>query len=137
VIDLKSLAAALSLRTAWEPPATPTGGVPESERPWHVLIPAKHGHIYVHGENTLGAFTDAPNVAAILRTLPGVAPHKRGDREYSFLFPPDYLEQVAQVLHARRRRRLSEATRARLVERTARWNERRRQAHTTEAGATP
>lgn len=104
-----------------------------SHRPWYYRIPCKYGHSYVHGTETLGAFTDRPRVVSRLVAIPGVRIHQRGDCEASVTFPPELTAQVAQLLKARVRRRLSPERRAVVAERLRRLAAIRRSvSHTPE-----
>ena len=88
---------------------------PRSARLWHYRIPCRYGHISVHGERSLAAFTNHRKVGTRPASLPGVKVHQRGDREMTVVFSPDRLDAVASLLKARKRRQLSEAQRARLL----------------------
>lgn len=85
---------------------------PLKSRSWHYEIPCKHGHVYVHGERKLGAYTSSPRMVTKLAALEGVAVHQRGDHEASVTFAPGRLDAVAGLLGARRRRVLSAEQRA-------------------------
>jgi hypothetical protein len=86
-----------------------------SDKAWLYQIPCRrHGHIYVHGTNMLGAFAQG-RIAARLLSLPGVTRHQVGDGEASVTFPPRLLVQVADLLQAKRRRHLSPEHRAKLA----------------------
>jgi hypothetical protein len=110
VVDLRALAGR-RYRVSLDESAELDGS--EAERPWHLRIPCRYGHVYVHGRETLGAYTDRPGVIPRLLAVPGVRVHQRGDTEVTVTFPPDRLDAVAAVLKARRRRQLTEAERAR------------------------
>lgn len=94
-------------------------GQTQEERLWLYRIPCKYGHIYVHGTDTLGAYTDRRLIVSRLIALPGVKVHQRGDSECSVTFQPEHLENVAQLLQARRRRQVPEAERQRLAQMSA------------------
>ena len=81
---------------------------------WFQRIPCNRGFISVHGPDTLAGFTNRSKIVAKLVSIPGVRVHQQGDAEARVLFGPEILEAVADVLQARRRRRVSEATRERL-----------------------
>ncbi|MGP0069159.1 MAG: hypothetical protein ACLQGP_36865 [Isosphaeraceae bacterium] len=81
---------------------------------WCQRIPCVRGFISVHGPSTLAGFTDRPKIVAMLIAIPGVRVYQRGDSEARVLFDPEILETVAEVLKARRHRRVSDATRERL-----------------------
>jgi hypothetical protein len=52
----------------------------------------------------LAVWTDRPRLFMKLKAIPGVSAWQIGDREARFVFPGEALEQVAAVIHARRRR---------------------------------
>jgi len=83
-----------------------------------VIIPCRFGHIYPHGDDMLAASVDGhPNVAGVLRRLSCCLIHQDGDDgELTAVFDVADFDRVAQVMKPRRRRRLSEARRAQLVE---------------------
>jgi hypothetical protein len=85
-------------------------------RLWCYRMPCKYGFISVWGEDTLAAYTDRPKMIAKLIAVPGVTVRQRGDAECRVTFPPDRLDTVAELLQARRKRQVSEATRQRLIE---------------------
>jgi hypothetical protein len=95
-------------------------GQTREERLWLYQIPGRHGHVYVHGRETLGAYIrlHGDRLDRLL-AIPSVRKHQIGDREASATFPPEALEAVAEVLALRRRRQLSDTERRRLVEATA------------------
>ncbi len=84
-------------------------------RLWYYRIPCKYGFIAVHGPKTLSASTNRRIMAGRLATLPGVKVRQRGDSEVTVTFPPDCLDAVANLLQAKRRRRLSDAHKASLA----------------------
>jgi hypothetical protein len=98
----------------------------QADRLWLYRIPARYGHIYVHGVNTLGGFTDRPKIATRLMALDGVKTHQHGDREVTVIFTPDRLPAVAELLQAKRRWYLDPERKAAAVARCADMNERRR-----------
>lgn len=87
------------------------------ERLWCYQIPCKHGHIAVHGKDTLSGYTSKSRMIPRLESIPGVIVKQRGDSEMTVVFPPNLIEQVADVLQARRRRQLSEEQRIAAAER--------------------
>jgi hypothetical protein len=85
------------------------------ERLWLNQIQGSRGHIYVHGPETLGVFTDRRPTAKKLEALPGARYHQRGDTEVTILIPVDQLDNAATIVHARKRRRLTDEQKARLA----------------------
>lgn len=120
MIDLKKLAGR-KYKTVLDESYEPTGCL--EDRLWHIQIPAKYGHVYLHGANLLGAYTDGRKRIAMMKAIPGLRLHQNGDKEASFVFPPELLDQVAAVLKARKGRPpMSEEQKAAAVERLARFS---------------
>jgi hypothetical protein len=86
--------------------------------PWLQIIPCKWGHVFPHGGDLLAASVDGfPKVAGRLRRLACVEIWQDGDLgELTALFHVRDFGRVAQVMRPRRRRRLTETQRAKLVE---------------------
>lgn len=107
MIDLKEFAEPkgykLSLDESWY-----SGCGEPKKRYWQ--IKCKYGVIYPTGENTLGAYTDHVRVIPRLLALGSLA--QRGDDDASILFDPARLAEVGELLHAKRKRRMSEEQRA-------------------------
>jgi hypothetical protein len=101
------------------------GGVPRDELLWLYRIPAKYGHVYVHGQDVLGAYCDRKNIIPRLKRLPGVRVHQQGDREVTVVFAPEHFPSVADLLQARKRRILSDEQKAIQVARVAEFNRKR------------
>jgi hypothetical protein len=136
MIDLRVLANR-RYRIALEPPATGGGGVPDADRPWYYRIPCKLGHIGVWSHDRLSASTDRRNMRSRLEAIPDARVVQRGDLELTVTFPPERLEEVAELLHAYKRRRLSGATLDAACARLASIHERRRQALPRERAPAP
>jgi hypothetical protein len=84
------------------------------ERPWYYRIPCKFGHIGLWTKTELSACAVGRVMPGKLMAIPGVRVVQRGDHEVQVAFPPDLLDEVATLLHARRKRRISDETRERL-----------------------
>ena len=97
---------------------------PKHERPWLLEVPCRYGIVYPQSGETLAASTDRPRIGAKLRALPGVLT-ARGDAEVVVPFHVDDADAVLRVLKPYRRRRLSEAERARSREVLARVRRKR------------
>jgi hypothetical protein len=86
-------------------------GQSQEDRLWLYQIPGKFGHVYVHGNATLGAYVrtrhDPTDRLGRLLALPGARLHQRGDAEAAVIFAPECLDEVAQILRLRRRRQLT------------------------------
>ena len=92
---------------------------PGRRRPWLYRLPARYGHVGVHGSDALMAHCHAARVIPRLLAIEGVVVRQRGDVEVNVAFPPYRLDDVAAVLHVRRRRRLSPEARERATARLA------------------
>lgn len=130
--DLKALASTV-YRLTLDPSADIVGQT-TAERAWLYRIPCKYGHIYVHGSNLLGGYTDRRMMKSRLLAVPGVTPHQVGDTEASVTFPPEAFPSVADLLQARRRRQYSEATKATNVRRLAEWRATQAEANSPKHG---
>lgn len=77
-----------------------------AERVWCLTIPAVYGEVYPCGNNgDLAVWTASQRIARKLAAL-GLRVVQRGD-EVAFRFPPARLDEVARIIQARRRRRVS------------------------------
>jgi hypothetical protein len=54
-------------------------------------------------------YSDHPRRFAKIWAIPGMRRHQTGDQEMRAVFPPEALEQVAEVIRARRRRSAASA----------------------------
>jgi hypothetical protein len=82
---------------------------------WYYQITGKQGHIFPHDENTIGVFTNRHSVRAKLMAILGACMHQNGYRECTVLVPLDRLDDAVEAIKARKRRKLSEEHRAKLV----------------------
>ena len=88
------------------------------------VIPGRYGRIewYCDGQDcaarldgfcvlprqfALAVYTDRPRLFEKIWAIPGVKRHQTGEHEMRAIFPPEGLEQVANVIRARLRRTLS------------------------------
>jgi hypothetical protein len=107
-------------RIAWDE-AYDARGVRRSNRdPWAMQIPcAGRGLvIYPHGGTILALGCDyRPGIARQVAAIPGVRIHQDGGMrgEMTFVFDVSLFDAIAAIVKPRRRRRLSEEHRARLV----------------------
>jgi hypothetical protein len=74
------------------------------------IIPGRYGRIEWYDRHNLAVYCDRPRLFARIWAIPGVRRHQTGDQEMRATFPPEALEQVASVIHARRRRWLAPET---------------------------
>jgi len=87
---------------------------PLEDRGWLQEIRGRKGVVSPWGGELLQAYSDRPGIARRLRGLPFVL-HARGDVEVVVRFHVDHAEQVFALIRPYRRRRVSDAERARLV----------------------
>lgn len=107
MIDLKQLAGRKYKIRLDESYEADQGG-----KEWYYQIECRKGHVYVHGKNLLGAYVKGGKMVSKVRAIPGTKIHQNGDGEATFVFPPELLDQVADVIQARRRPRLTDEQRA-------------------------
>jgi hypothetical protein len=98
--NLKTLAKQKRYRLAWD-----ESRQGKEQDPTLMVLPAKFGHIYVHGVDTLGAACDSTRIAAKLLRLPYTYCHQRGDDGANVLFPVEHLAEVAGILRVRKRKK--------------------------------
>jgi hypothetical protein len=114
--------------------------------PWLRIIPCRHGHIYPHGGDYLGASTDHRGpVAGRLAALPSVRLVQDGDDGINVVFHVHDFDTVAEVMKPKRRRWLTADQREEQVERLRNYqfrhaahdagNERRSDASQLAAGS--
>jgi hypothetical protein len=94
--SLRAVAAPLRLRVT-------------ADREGWPMVPGRLGQLEYHDGVELAVYSEHPRVFGKLEAIPGTRPHQIGDVERRWLFPPEALEQVAEVIRARRRRTLSSA----------------------------
>ena len=68
------------------------------------VVPGRYGRIEWFDQRQLAVYSDRPRLFLKLWAIPGVRRHQTGDQEMRAIFPTEALEQVASVIHARRRR---------------------------------
>jgi hypothetical protein len=97
-------------RMALEPPARTWNAQ------WYHLIVCRYGHIYPHGRNLLGfASNRCGAVANRVAALPYATVTQNGSDGMNITFPVEHFNEVAAIVHPRRRRRLSDEQRAKSV----------------------
>jgi hypothetical protein len=88
-------------------------------RDWYWQIPCRFKGkgtgdlIYIHGTNSLGAYTARASIMDRLAAMGKV--HQRGDFEITVVFDPSRLDEVCDLMQAKRKRRVSEKQRAHLA----------------------
>jgi hypothetical protein len=73
--------------------------------PFGDIIPARYGHVYVHGDGLYGAATNGRGMARRVASLGRIVAD--ADDGVNVVFPAARLPAVARLIGARRRRRLS------------------------------
>ena len=92
------------------------------EEPWLTHILCQHGHIGVWGDDLLVACTNSAGAGATrLKALSFAEVAQDGTDGVNVTFPLEHFDEVAEVMKPRKRRRLSEEQRARLVEAGAKY----------------
>jgi hypothetical protein len=86
------------------------------ELPWLLQIPCQARHICKHSDELLAAYVTVHTRARRLEAVEGVISHDAFiEGEGIYLFPPKLIDEVAEIMGARRRRRISEYERQRLA----------------------
>jgi hypothetical protein len=86
---------------------------PKDRTPWLLVIPTRVGQVYPYSDALLAVTCDGhPYIAAELARF-GLRAVQDGDREKTFVATPEQFECVAHLIRPRRRRRLSDAEKAR------------------------
>lgn len=92
------------------------------EEPWLQVIPCRHGHIYPGGGDLLMVSTSfRGRIAHRLMALPFAEVVQDGSDGVNATFPADRLDEVAEIMGARRRRVMSPEQRAACVDRLRRF----------------
>jgi hypothetical protein len=87
-----------------------------TEDPWLQIISCLHGHICLWGDDKLAACTDkAGPVAKALKALAFTQTAQDGDDGANIVFPVEHFDEVAAIMKPRRRRRLSEEQKAKVL----------------------
>ena len=133
MIDFKALAESkgyrLQLDESWH------SGCGES-RDHYWQIPCRYGHIYLHGADTLGAFTDHARLHVRLGSLG--KRHQCGDQDLTVIIGVDQLDAACDLLRAKRKRKpLSEEERARCAARLAPYFFHATERENTDQGEAP
>lgn len=93
------------------------GARARGDDPWLQIIPGRRGHVYPWDGSRLAATTAKAGVTAKrLKALPWGEVYTDGSDGVTVLFPADRLDEVAELLLLKRRRRISERERQRLSE---------------------
>jgi len=92
------------------------------EEPWLQVIPGRYASIYPHGGELLAVSTHERTSGRVnqslrrkLLAIPGVEPQQDGGDGIDATFPVEAFDAVAELVKARRRRRLSPEQRAKLL----------------------
>jgi hypothetical protein len=112
-IDLRHLADERGYRVTLDPSSKIDRSY--SERPWLVRIPGKHGFVSPHSETHLDVWCDARRLFDTLLRIPGTRIAQKGDAEIRVIFGPNRLDEVCEVIRARKKRTLTPEQRHELV----------------------
>jgi len=74
--------------------------------PWNFIIQCKYGEIYPFSDQLLAVLVVGPKKVAQLRRV-GYTLHQDADGEAVYLFPADRFDDVARLVHPRKRKRIS------------------------------
>ncbi len=87
----------------------------QEPKDWCIQIPCKHGHIGVHSDKELRAYCKATRLFARLTDITSARVIQEGDKEIAIAFHPTHLDEVAELLKARRKRVVTEEELQRLA----------------------
>lgn len=106
-------------------PGTYQGEYGESARtsdPWLLIVPCKFGHIYPHGKSMLGVSVDTRGkIAKRISELPFVTVVQDGDDGINAIFHKKHFLKIAELVVPRKRRKLSEEHKAKLLKATEQY----------------
>jgi hypothetical protein len=112
-IDLKAIAAGRFKIGFDEAALIEPGG---KKDPWYLMIPCKYGQIYPYSDKLLAIHSKGSGIRQKLSAIPGLTNHNwSDDGEAIFLFPLTLFDKVAEIVKPKRKRRLSESHKAKLV----------------------
>ncbi len=90
--------------------------------PWLQVIRCQHGHIYVHGTDTLGVATNRRGATCKkLAALPGLVVVQDGTDGINAVFPIELLPKVAEIVRPKRRRQFTPEQQAANAARLAKY----------------
>ena len=85
------------------------------KNPWYFTIPCRNGHIYPHSDTLLALWWESR--VHLDKQCPALALYQDGDDEKVYLFAPEDFDEVAKVVHPKRRRRLTPSQRLKAIQR--------------------
>ena len=87
------------------------------DNPWYYQIPCKYGHIYPHSDKKLGFYCESGNIRNRLHQehTDIEITNWSDDGEAVFLFTPDQFNIVAEFAKPKRKKRLSQDHRRKLI----------------------
>jgi len=89
-------------------------GIEESELQ---IIPGKYGHVYSQDNSLLAVSTNSRGLTMKRLIQIGVIIYQNGDDGFNGLFDPLIIDQVAEIIHARKRRKpLTQDQKNRLID---------------------
>lgn len=88
----------------------------EKRDPWNMELKGTYGQVWYGGHGLFQAYCPALRVHKRLLAIDGVKTWQHGDTEIVVTLPPSSLRAVADLLKCRKRKVVSEETKARLAE---------------------
>ena len=134
-IDLKSLSDGRFKLALDEVALLEPGG---KKDPWYQVMPCRHGQIYPYSDKLLAIHVKGYAARRKLADMAGLVQYNWSeDGEAVFLFAPALFEKVAEIVKPKRRRRLSEAQRMKLIQTGTESLQAYRKANSESANLTP
>lgn len=113
-IDLKTLAAGRFRIALDEAALIEPGG---KKDPWYQVIPCRYGQIYPDSDTLLSVHSKGSGIRRKLQAIEGLTVHNwSDDGEAIFLFAPGLFDQVVEIVKPKRKRKLSDSHKAKLIE---------------------
>jgi hypothetical protein len=113
-INLKTLAAGRFRITLDEVALIEPGG---KKDPWYLVIPCRHGQIYPYSDTPLAIHSKGSGIRRKLQAIDGLTVRNwSDDGEAIFLFGSALFDRVAEIVKPKRKRRLSDSHKAKLIE---------------------
>jgi hypothetical protein len=113
-IDLKTLAAGRFRLFYDEAALIEQGG---KKDPWYRVIPCRYGQIYPYSDTLLAIHSKGTGVRQKLQAIEGLTVRNwADDGEAIFLFAPALFDRVTEIAKPKRKRKLSDSHKAKLIE---------------------
>jgi hypothetical protein len=98
------------------------GLVPEEKETqlFRYELKGKYGEIYPYGyDESLAVYVNSPKIASIIKKRFNLEILQIGDYETVFKFYPDLLEEIGELIKAKKKRSISKDLKSKLLERLA------------------